>query len=101
VEGHGVRVQSASREAQLAFCCEALDVLPASSVLKTLRMSHLHGRHDERPGANRVRSHAGAIQAIFLRIPGPPVSARRVDGYIANAFALGLDAALNGANPKQ
>jgi hypothetical protein len=29
------------------------------------------------------------------------VSARRVDVYIANAFALGLDAALNGANPKQ
>jgi hypothetical protein len=62
VESHGVRVQSASREAQFAFCSVALDVLPASSVLRTLWTSHLHGRRDARPGG----SYAGAIQVIVL-----------------------------------
>ncbi len=33
VEGRGVRVQNASREAQFAVCSVAVDVLPASSVL--------------------------------------------------------------------
>ena len=47
----------------------ALDVLPVSSVLKTLQMSHLNGRRDARPGANRFRPYVDAIQAIVLGKP--------------------------------
>jgi hypothetical protein len=64
-----LRVQSASREAQFAFCSVVLRGPPFFLRVETLRTSHLHGRRDARPRVNRFRSHADAIQAIVLQ-PG-------------------------------
>jgi hypothetical protein len=57
---------SASREAQFAFCSVALDVLPASSVLKTLRDVPPARSPRRKTKGEPVRSHAVAIQAIAL-----------------------------------
>ena len=53
-EGHGVRVQGASARSAICYSTPwASVVLPFTSVLKTLRTSHLHGRRDIRARAKR------------------------------------------------
>ena len=65
----------ALRAKRSEFCSVALDVLPASSVLKILRTSHLHGRRDARPRADRSN--------------GTPTQFKRLSNFPVGAIAFG------------
>ena len=68
VEGHGAECQLRFARSALNPYSVALDVLPASSVLKTLLMSHLHGCRDERPGAITRRGNSSDRPGLLQRL---------------------------------
>ena len=65
-EGHGVRVQSASREAQFAFCSVVLRRPPCFLRVENLADVPPPRSPRRKTKGEPVRSHADAIQAIVL-----------------------------------